>query len=78
MTSHHIDPKNLPAMAPHNHGRTLAAWVTNALIVLGSLIAGVGFIIPQFTVVWVGAGVVVAALAVGAVLRALGHGQPLR
>lgn len=76
--SYQVDPENLPAVAPNNHGRTLAAWATNGLIVLGALLAAVGFMIPLFALVWVGAGVVVAALAVGAVLRALGHGQPLR
>jgi hypothetical protein len=45
---------------------------------LGALFAAVGLMIPLFALVWVGAGIVVAALAVGAVLRALGHGQPLR
>ena len=77
MSSPKIDPRNLPDVAPHNHGRTLAGWVTNGLIVLGALIAAIGFMIPQFTLVWVGVGVVVAALAVGAALRALGYGQPL-
>lgn len=76
--SHQIDPENLPAAAPNNHGRTPAAWATNGLIVLGALFAAVGLMIPLFALVWVGAGVVVAALAVGAVMRALGHGQPLR
>ncbi len=76
--SHQIDPENLPAAAPDNHGRTPAAWATNGLIVLGALFATVGLMIPLFALVWVGAGVVVAALAVGAALRALGHGQPLR
>lgn len=77
MTSPHTDPQNLPDVAPGNHGRTLAGWVTNGLIVLGALLAAVGLMIPTFALVWVGAGVVVVALAVGATLRALGHGQPL-
>ena len=76
--SHQIDPEHLPAAAPNNHGRTLAAWATNGLIVLGALIAAVGLMIPMVALAWVGAGIVVAALAVGAVLRALGHGQPLK
>jgi len=78
MSSPKIDPQNLPDVAPHNHGRTLAGWVTNGLIVLGALVAAIGFMIPQFTLVWVGAGIVVVALAVGATLRALGYGQPLK
>jgi len=78
MSSPKIDPQNLPDVAPHNHGRTLAGWVTNGLIVLGALVAAIGFMIPQFTLVWVGAGIIVVALAVGATLRALGYGQPLK
>ena len=73
-----IEPHNLPDVAPKNHGRTTAGWVTNGLIVLGALVAGIGIMIPQFALVWVGAGVVVVALAVGATLRALGYGQPLK
>lgn len=76
--SDQFDPENLPPAASHNHGRTPAAWATNGLIVLGALLAAIGLMIPLLALAWVGAGVVVAALAVGAVLRALGHGQPLR
>lgn len=78
MSSHHIEPHNLPDAHPDNHGRTVAAWWTNGLIVLGSLIAGIGVMIPQLTLAWVGGGVIVVALAVGATLRALGYGQPLK
>ncbi len=77
MSSPQIDPKNLPRVASGNHGRTIAAWVTNGLIVLGVLIGAIGVMIPQLALLWVGVGVVAVALAVGAALRALGHGQPL-
>lgn len=78
MSSPKIDPHNLPDVAPNNHGRTVAGWATNGLIVLGALVAGIGLMIPQLALVWVGVGVVVVALAVGATLRALGFGQPLK
>ncbi|NTV39209.1 MAG: hypothetical protein HGA51_04525 [Demequinaceae bacterium] len=78
MSSPKFEPQHLPDVAPGNHGRTVAGWVTNGLIVLGALLAGIGFMIPQLALVWVGAGVVVVALAVGATLRALGFGQPLK
>ncbi len=77
MSSPQIDPQNLPRVAAGNHGRTIAAWVTNGLIVLGVLIGAIGVMIPQLALLWVGLGVIVVALAVGAALRALGHGQPL-
>lgn len=78
MSSPKFESRNLPDVAPDNHGRTIAGWVTNGLIVLGVLVAAIGFMIPQLAVVWVGAGIVVVALAVGATLRALGFGQPLK
>ncbi len=77
MSSPQIDPKNLPRVVAGNHGRTIAAWVTNGLIVLGVLIGAIGVMIPQLALLWVGLGVVAVALAVGAALRALGFGQPL-
>lgn len=78
MSAPKIEAHNLPDPVPTNHGRTLAGWVTNGLIVLGTLIAAIGLMIPHIPVAWVGAGIVVVALAVGATLRALGFGQPLK
>ena len=78
MSSSKIEPHNLPDPASANGGRTLAGWVTNGLIVRGALVTAIGFMIPHFAVVWVGVGIIVVALAVGATLRALGYGQPLK
>ena len=78
MVPREIAPENLPEPANHNEGMTLAAWVTTGMIVLGVLIAAIGLMIPQFALLWVGGAVVVAGLIAGAVLRALGHGQPLK
>lgn len=78
MTSPKIDPQNLPDVANGNEGKTLAAWVTNGLIVLGALIIAIGLMIPAFVWAWIGSGVIVVALAVGGALRALGYGQPLK
>lgn len=78
MSSYQIDPQDLPPMARHNEGRTLAGWVTNGLIVLAALVAAIGLMIPALWLMWVGGAIVVVALAVGATLRALGHGQPLQ
>lgn len=71
-----ITGADLPAMAHPNHGRTVAAWVTNVGISLGALIAAVGVGAAAWTLVWAGSIVAVASLAAGAVLRALGLGQP--
>ncbi len=78
MSSQHLEPHQLPDPAPHNHGKTTAGWVTNSGIVVGAIVAGVGFMVPHAPSIWVGIGVVVVALAAGAALRALGHGQPLK
>jgi hypothetical protein len=78
MSSYHIEPEQLPEIAPHNEGKTPAAWVTNGGIVLGFAISGAGLMIPNSVLVWTGLGVAVAALVAGAILRALGYGQPLK
>ena len=76
MTLRSISGSDLPEMAHPNHGRTVAAWTTNSGIALGALIAAIGVGLAAWTWVWVGSGVAVAALLAGAVLKALGYGQP--
>jgi len=78
MSAHNVEPDQLPAPAAHNEGKTIAAWVTNGGIVLGVTISGIGLMIPNAALSWAGLGVAAAALIAGAVLRALGHGQPLK
>jgi len=78
MSSYHLEPEQLPAPASHNEGKTVASWVTNSGIVLGVTISGIGLMIPNSVLTWAGIGVVAAALVAGAVLRALGNGQPLK
>lgn len=77
MSSVHIEPQNLPDEAPHNHGRTTAAWVANIGITIGAIIAAFGIAIPNHAFTWAGVGVIVISFAAGAALRALGHGQAL-
>ncbi|WP_062464792.1 HGxxPAAW family protein [Demequina soli] len=77
MSSIHLEPQDLPEIAPHNHGKTRAAWVTNVGLVIAALIMSVGIAIPVHPLTFAGIGVAVVSLAAGAVLRALGHGQPL-
>lgn len=78
MSSVHLEPQDLPEVAPHNHGRTTAAWATNVGLVLAALLVSVGIAIPVWPLVWVGVGIAVVSIAAGAALRALGHGQPLQ
>lgn len=77
MSSIEIAPEDLPEVAHANHGKTTAAWVTNIGLVIGALIVAIAMAFPVWPAVWVGVGVCVVSLIIGAVLRALGHGQPL-
>ncbi|MFW2514134.1 HGxxPAAW family protein [Demequina sp. SO4-13] len=78
MSSIEIAPENLPEEAYANHGKTVAGWTTNIGLIVAALVAAVGIAFPIWPVVWVGVGLAVVALAAGAALRALGHGQPLK
>lgn len=77
MSSIHLEPQDLPDIAPHNHGRTRAAWATNASIIVGALFVSVGFAIANAPLMWIGGIIIAAGLVAGGILRALGHGQPL-
>ena len=66
-------PVNVP---PANEGRTLAAWTTVTIVLVGAVVAalGVAFALPWLG--WTGGGVTMVGLVTGGVLRAAGHGQP--
>jgi hypothetical protein len=78
MSSIELEPEHLPEPAPANHGMTTAAWALNSGVVVGFIIAGVAMMLRNSPGLWIGVAVVIISLIVGAVLRALGHGQPLR
>ncbi|WP_146841034.1 HGxxPAAW family protein [Cellulomonas composti] len=64
-----------PSAPPTNHGRTVAAWTTTWVVVLGGLIAAGGMVAAQAWIFWVGIGVALLGLVVGKTLQVLGHGQ---
>jgi len=78
MSSVNLEPQDLPEPAASNHGKTRAAWVLNTAIVVGGTAIGVGIAFDRHLLTWIGAGICVLGLIAGAVLRALGHGQPLK
>lgn len=78
MSSIELEPQDLPDVAHHNHGRTLAGWFTSAGLVLGGLLVTLGMSFIYHPLTWAGIVVAVVALVGGAVLRALGYGQPLK
>ncbi|HEY0117787.1 MAG TPA: HGxxPAAW family protein [Cellulomonas sp.] len=63
---------------PVNEGKTVAAWTTVAIVLVGAVISALGVAFGQPWLAWTGGGVIVVGLIVGGVLRAAGHGQPKR
>lgn len=72
--SEHVRPP--VAAPPANHGHTLAAWVTVALVMAGGVLAAAGVLSGHAALFWAGLAVVVIALVVGRALKAFGFGQP--
>ncbi|GAB2976674.1 MAG TPA: HGxxPAAW family protein [Actinotalea caeni] len=71
------EPVVLPDAAPHaNEGKTVAGWTLMYVCALGATIVAIGMIIPSTPVIVAGVVVTVLGLALGAILRAMGHGQP--
>lgn len=56
------------------HGSTPAAWTLSLTIVLGSVVAGIGVIIPNLTVAIIGAALVPVGIILGIVLKKMGLG----
>lgn len=64
-----------PSAAPRNHGRTVAAWTTTVIVLVGAVVAALGVALAQPWLAWVGGGVIVAGLIIGKVLQVIGLGQ---
>jgi hypothetical protein len=57
----------VPMSAPHadDHGHSTAAWVTVAIISVGTVVSAIAFPLTSATLFWVGVGVIVAGVVVG-------------
>jgi hypothetical protein len=66
-------PRTAPSL---NHGRTTAAWITIAVVLVGAAAATVAVVLTAWVLFWIGVALIVTAVAVGLVLRGLGFGQP--
>ena len=64
-----------PSPAPRNHGRTVAAWTTTAIVLVGALVAALGVAFALVWLAWVGGAVIVAGVVIGKVLQVVGLGQ---
>ena len=65
----------VPPAPPQNEGKTVAAWVFSAFVLLGSVLIALAMITSQNILLIVGLASVLLALVVGFVLRAAGFGQ---
>ena len=58
-----------------DHGHSTAAWTGVGIILLGTAIASVAFVIPSVALAIVGAVVIVAGIVAGKVLSMAGYGS---
>lgn len=65
----------VPDLPYNNHGNTVASWAMMIIMMLGSIVAAVGFCIASSSILIVGVAVIVIGLVAGIVLRAAGYGQ---
>lgn len=70
------EPVVLPDAAHINEGKTLAGWTLTYVCAAGALLVALGMILSLMALIIAGVAVVVVGLVLGAVLRAMGHGQP--
>lgn len=63
-------------MSEHvDHGHTVAAWTGVTIIILAFLVGGIGVVIAEPTVFWVGIGMIPLGAAAGKVLQLMGYGK---
>jgi hypothetical protein len=61
-------------MANAHHGNTPAAWTGVTVALIAFLVGGVGLMMGNWVVFWVGAGLLVVAVVVGKIMQAMGLG----
>lgn len=64
-----------PTRTPWNEGKTLAAWATTWVILVGGVVVAVGMMLPSTPLIVVGAVIMIGSLVLGRVLAILGHGK---
>ncbi len=57
-----------------NHGNTPAAWTAVVVGLLAFIVGGIGLMISNMTVFWVGVALAPVAIVVGAVMGKMGYG----
>lgn len=60
----------------YHHGRTPAAWTGSILAAVAFTLGAIGFLLgPNWTLVWVAAGLLLLSIILAGVLRRAGYGQ---
>jgi hypothetical protein len=57
-------------------GKTPAAWTTVTVMFIGSIVAGIGFIVTAHWLFWVGVAIIIVGGIVGKVMQMMGLGVP--
>jgi hypothetical protein len=57
-----------------HHGNTPAAWTGVMIILVGFVVGGIGMVIDQWTLFWVGVALVPAGAIVGKIMQKMGLG----
>lgn len=61
-------------MAQSHHGNTPAAWTAVCVALIAFLVGGIGLVVGDYLVFWIGVGLLVVAAVVGKVMQAMGLG----
>lgn len=75
MSAIELRPEDLPDPAPGNHGKTPAAWVLAAGLVVAALVAGIGIAIPNKALIITSIILAVITFIAAGVLKFVGKGQ---
>ncbi len=59
-----------------DHGNTPAAWTTVVIIVIAFIVGTLAIMLANWTMFWIGVGLVVVGAIVGKVLSMMGFGKP--
>lgn len=62
-------------MAAAHHGNTPAAWTAVCVALVAFLVGGVGLVVGNYLVFWIGVAMLAAAAVVGKVMQAMGMGD---
>ena len=59
-----------------SHGNTPAAWTAVSIVMVAFLVGGVGVVLAEQWLFWVGVALAVLGAAVGYLMSLMGYGQP--